>query len=449
MRRSNRSKSPRAFRSESQIEESNVPAARRSILTSFNRLSSFDNFSSCDYCATKKVPIPTCKHGRILVSFNPNLFSVVKIDDSSETVTLDIGLTFEWHDKHLAEHVRNTSPGACYASHPHILRLENQSTEPWPDNKNPGTYFFDPAWKVKGASATEVLRTITTMKDASSGHVHQFVQCLVTYPLKMDLKEFPFDSQKITCEILTEHTIHSMQFIPDTERVPKIFGISNSEWSILPDPDPAKKNQVKTTFTEADKDKEQLAGSGRVYAQCSFSFEVKRRSGWYIWNLFLVSFLIVFASFSTFTMKTKETDPLTNKPRETQDLANRLQIVFTAWLLLISLKFVISDRLPKINYLTSLDKYFLLSNNIMLLLIGYFSSLQVRLNDDVIHDFTMDDFLPIPLWISHIQSYIPLIHSMGPEGIVMLFFISVWIYLHIGYLNLIVMGWWKGEKDLV
>jgi len=400
-----------------------------------------DMCSHCIWCEEnrKHKPIPTCRHGRILVSFNPNLFSVVKIDDSSETVTLDIGLTFEWHDPHLAEHVAATNPSARYATHPHILRMEKHDTELWPENHTPGEFFFDPAWKVKGASQTEVLRTITTMRDAASGHVHQFVQCLVTYPLRMHLHDFPFDRQKIKCEILTEHTTRAMQFIPDPERQPKIFYESNSEWSVVHDSENNKgENFLDTNFVDDEHSLETGSGSGRIYAKCDFSFTVQRRSGWYIWNLFLVSFLIVLASFSTFTMKTKErkepTDAYpTGRFVETQDLANRLQIVFTAWLLLVSLKFVISDRLPKISYLTSLDKYFIYSNGIMLCLVGYFSVLQVRLNDDNHHDFNMDDFIKFPEFVRNLQKYIWGVNSMGPEGIIMLIFVGLWVLLHAQY----------------
>ena len=87
-------------------------------------------------------------------------------------------------------------------------------------------------------------------------------------------------------------------------------------------------------------------------------FHAVRRPEWYLWNVILISFFIVFSSFSLFCLPSDST-------------AERLSILFTTWLMLISLKFIISDRLPKISYLTLLDIYLHSSYIVMMVLIVY------------------------------------------------------------------------------
>jgi len=390
--------------------------------------------SGCSWCRNEKerkrsfIPTDSSDSDRILVMFNVNLFSVVKFDYGSETVTLDIGLTFEWHDPHLAAYIQATDPNVLYGTHPQILRMQNVHTELWPENKIPGIYFFDPAWKIKGASQTEILKNITTCKDGISGHVHTYVQCLVTYPWKMDLTEFPFDIQEIKCEIMSEHIKESMQFVPDTVRVPRIFHVSHPEWRVVHDPDPAKKYTMKLSFDDIS---DLRAGSNRDYATCSFSFVVQRVSGWYINNLYFVSFLTVLASIiSTFNSTMMEIGSDDNI-MEKQDFPNRLQILFTTWLLLISLKFVASSS-ERLHYLTGLDEYFSTSNKFMFSLVVYVNIIQayfrtVSYRKSTIYTNFDDDVF---------GQYSSFLQDNGylqrREDIVMWTFLGAWVFLHLG-----------------
>ena len=53
------------------------------------------------------------------------------------------------------------------------------------------------------------------------------------------------------------------------------------------------------------------------------------------------------------------------------DYRRLTSVLYSTWLLLISLKFIIADRIPKIAYLTALDWYLLYSYCVMMLLVAH------------------------------------------------------------------------------
>ena len=79
---------------------------------------------------------------------------------------------------------------------------------------------------------------------------------------------------------------------------------------------------------------------------------VTRRPGFFIWNMFIIMFLICSLAFCTFVVAI-------DKPE------NRLQLSFTLVLTTIAFKFVANQTIPRISYLTFLDKYILTSMAIM------------------------------------------------------------------------------------
>ena len=97
------------------------------------------------------------------------------------------------------------------------------------------------------------------------------------------------------------------------------------------------------TETTSQKQKQQ-----RICIACS----VTRRPGFFIWNMFIIMFLICSLAFCTFVVSVE-------KPE------NRLQLSFTLVLTTIAFKFVANQTIPRISYLTFLDKYILISMTIM------------------------------------------------------------------------------------
>ena len=301
-----------------------------------------------------------------MVSVNAQLFKIVSVEDSSENITIDLGISFEWHDPFLAEQ----GNGKMYSSHPHIKRMHGMPMELWPERQRTGTYFFDPAWKILGASSTKIIRDISNVTDARTGHVHQFVQCIVTFPHPMKLAYFPFDVQEVEFTIGSEHDASRVVFVEDHNRISKIFeGAGNSEWAMLAHEGVGgggEKMQLRANFAPDMRKAE--AGSRARYAMCSFSFKMQRKHMWYINDVILVSFTVVSASFSAFVVGATKESGVSKQAA----LGDRLAIVFTTWLLLISIKFVVADRLPKISYPTILDYYMRFSYMVLFAMVVYF-----------------------------------------------------------------------------
>jgi hypothetical protein len=350
-----------------------------------------------------------------MVSVNAQLFKVVNVDDSNELVTVDMGISFEWHDPYLAKECG----GKMWSSHPHIKRQHGKIMELWPEGRKIGTYYFDPAWKILGSSNTQIIRSISNVLDPSTGHVHLYEQCLVTFRHDMRLTWFPFDVQDVTFIMGSEHNAQVVRFVEDHGRTRKIFPVAgNSEWELLG----ANKGMEAEFNHNAG-----CAGSNINYAMCNFTFRLRRKHTWYMNNIVVVSFMVVLASFSSF---------LVTQAGPNTSLNERLGIVFTTWLLLISLKLVIADRLPHINYMTALDYYMHFSYTVLNTLVWYFTvlSLSVRDTHDGLPDFTQ--------WIDYTK-----LNVVQSESYVMVSFVSVWVIVHL-FILFYCLWWDERAKEI-
>ena len=80
--------------------------------------------------------------------------------------------------------------------------------------------------------------------------------------------------------------------------------------------------------------------------EARFEIDVKRRSSFYIWKVFLPLMLMVFLSWAVFWI-------------EASDLSNQIQVAVTTILTVIAFAFAISATMPRLPYLTYIDAFFL------------------------------------------------------------------------------------------
>lgn len=101
--------------------------------------------------------------------------------------------------------------------------------------------------------------------------------------------------------------------------------------------------------------------------------------------------------------------------------------------MLISLKFIISDRLPKISYLTTLDRYLHTSYFVMILLISHVCLAQMKWNLQTndsslvlssIHSF----YIMLPNWAQELLAF-------EYEGYLAAFLFIGWTVIHLSMLN--------------
>jgi len=107
----------------------------------------------------------------------------------------------------------------------------------------------------------------------------------------------------------------------------------------------------------------------------------RKHEGW-LKNVVLLLGLISTCVFSAFSLDPEE------------DLGERFAIVLTLLLTATTFKFVISDSLPKVTYMTVLDKYVMVCNAGFIVFVALFS-IMPHLDVSDIRSFEMRYFFPI------------------------------------------------------
>ncbi|ELU17487.1 hypothetical protein CAPTEDRAFT_215265 [Capitella teleta] len=156
----------------------------------------------------------------------------------------------------------------------------------------------------------------------------------------LELNDFPLDVQDLTVTITSERPDTEIDIIPDENEMSGInvqTFVDQQEWRLHEHIEVSKKVMT-----------QEYSSSNRCHPALSVTCRAARRPGYFYWNVFLVMFFISALSFATFAVS----------PELPQ---NRLQLSFTLLLTSVAFKFVINQSLPKISYLTYMDKYVLLS----------------------------------------------------------------------------------------
>lgn len=160
----------------------------------------------------------------------------------------------------------------------------------------------------------------------------------------LELDEFPFDTQDLTLTVTSERSECELELEEDHSEISSInvqSFVDEQEWKLHSHVETWKR--VTTRIYHNSKFK---------HPAISTSCRASRRPGFFIWNIFLVMLFICSLAFTTFTVDFR-------KPE------NRLQLSFILLLTTITFKFVVSQTLPRISYLTYLDKYILTSMGIL------------------------------------------------------------------------------------
>ncbi len=150
-----------------------------------------------------------------------------------------------------------------------------------------------------------------------------------------DLRRFPFDRQLLELQIESfRWNRDDLVWIPHESAIGFEKEFSIPEWRIT---------RVGSRVEEAT-----AVRSPIPFSRFVLEIEVERESGFYLWKVMLPIFIIVGLSWSVFWM--------TEEP-----LAGRSRITATGVLTIVAYQFAIASDLPRIAYLTFLDKLMLLS----------------------------------------------------------------------------------------
>ncbi|ESO96800.1 hypothetical protein LOTGIDRAFT_231641 [Lottia gigantea] len=154
----------------------------------------------------------------------------------------------------------------------------------------------------------------------------------------LELEHFPFDVQDLTIQLSTERSADEVDFIEDQQVLSTVNTgtFQNSgEWNIY--------EHVETFKDSTTREYVSSTVHPILFAQC----RVKRKFGFYMWN---IAFIVALISNYTFLMGTEE-------PDKVDRMYNNATLLMTAFVFRMS----ITQTLPAISYLTYLDVYVIVS----------------------------------------------------------------------------------------
>ncbi len=152
----------------------------------------------------------------------------------------------------------------------------------------------------------------------------------------LELEDFPFDHQDLTIVLASSRTTKDVVFVSPTSDRVRVSRFLLPEWEMKP---------PKWEVVDSDPKED---SAGKVYSELMVKLQARRLYGSYIWNVGLVVGMIVSLCFLTFCIPVME-------------VASRLSTTLTLLLTAVAFKFVVGESLPKIAYLTLLDKYMLVA----------------------------------------------------------------------------------------
>ncbi len=201
---------------------------------------------------------------------------------------------------------------------------------------------------------SELTMSERVLRIRSDGTVSQDVNISVRLDADYDLRRFPFDRQtlEVQVESFTWDRDH-LQWLADDTITGFADGLEIPEWRIV---------EVGSRVEEVSV----IRGSAPFHRYTLF-IEVQRKTGFYMWKVILPLLIIVALSWSVFWM----TD---------ERFAGRSRISATGVLTIVAYQFVIAEDLPRVAYLTLLDKMMILS--FLILAVTVLESLLVARHQD-------------------------------------------------------------------
>ncbi|CAL8094473.1 unnamed protein product [Calicophoron daubneyi] len=160
----------------------------------------------------------------------------------------------------------------------------------------------------------------------------------------LELNDFPLDVQDLTITVTTERPDNEVDIIPDQNEMSAINKqtfVDQQEWKLHEHVEITKRIM-----------KQEFCSSLKSHSCLSVTCRAARRPGYFYWNVFLIMFMITGLAFATFAVSPDKAEL-------------RLRLSFTLILTSVTFKYVITQSLPKISYLTYMDKYVLMSLGIL------------------------------------------------------------------------------------
>lgn len=250
------------------------------------------------------------------------VIDLMAVDDLRQSFTADFFVLVSWDDPRLA-----LNPGVQQES-PRIFQME----EIWNplltilNQRNLNTYYDD------------ILRV------DSNGHVNYVQRFQGELTTNLALQDFPFDTQVLKIKIASiRYTPEEIELIKDEKRSGSRGTFSIPGWTVGP--------------TEVMITTEYLQVQDRQLARIDFVGEVKRHTGYYIIKAILPLLLIMLMAWAVFFIPPTSLGPQIGIPTSS---------IFALFLFMHR----ISQLLPRISYLTRMDRFILSAITLVFITLG-------------------------------------------------------------------------------
>jgi hypothetical protein len=193
-------------------------------------------------------------------------------------------------------------------------------------------------WNVQGGAANTVgglnviQQKITIFAD---GKLMLEVRVAAKLRAMLDYSRFPFDAQALPIHIESfgwNRDVARLEPLPEQTGFDPDFELA--EWTIV---------DVEPVVSEFERPRDPVP-----YSRLTYNITIERKTGFYIWKIFLPLLVIVAISWVVFWM-------------DREMLGRRAGVSVTGILTMIAYQFVVSESIPRVSYLTVLDKVLLLS----------------------------------------------------------------------------------------
>ncbi|XP_072180076.1 cys-loop ligand-gated ion channel-like [Diadema setosum] len=248
-----------------------------------------------------------------------NIITVGDIDTVSEEFKCELALTVKWKE-------------------PSIKGLNDDEID-WSEQWDPRIYFFNAVSIDKKEVKHRVgLRSSRVDETDQIPDAQLSIRMRGTFKSKMRLKDFPFDYQNLTIELMSDWPKEVIEFRKDMTQKDSVRTdtfTGDQEWELM-------------QHVNAAPVKEEIMSSGAVnkYPLYNITLNVKRKPSYYMWNVALIMFLITPLAFTSFAV-------------DWEAPGDRLSVTLTLLLTAVAFKFVVSQSLPNTSYQTLLDYYVL------------------------------------------------------------------------------------------
>lgn len=259
------------------------------------------------------VPLPV----RVETGFY--LLNLAAVNERAETFEADVYIDFTWHDPRLAFVSKTKEDG------------KKIYTEKAAEDTLKGIWWPE----VEFVNTVAPQFTNRTLVINADGTVEYHLGVSAAFRTKFNLKRFPFDQQELRIRLqsfLWDAGI--VLFAPAARRCGHAEGDTSDDLTVL---------GVRTSVRSA-----RLPGWGEEYSEFDACIIAKRNYIFYIWRIFFPAILIMAMSCTVFSVNIK-------------DFHDRVAISLTCLLSCIAAQFAISFNLPRIPYLTPIDKLYMIT----------------------------------------------------------------------------------------